>query len=107
MLLQCATPDAVARLPCTQLAQQADNLWATYFTTQEHSSLTAFLRNVLTMEERHRDKGTLIQVGLLSAMSARFGAVRRQIKGQMLSNLSTLPGTSLLVLFFFWGGGGG
>ena len=99
MLLQCATPDAVARLPCTQLAQQADNLWATYFTTQEHSSLTAFLRNVLTTEERQRDKGSLIQVSAESAISARFGAVRRQIKGQMLGNLSTLRGTSLLVLF--------
>ncbi|KAJ7339580.1 hypothetical protein OS493_005983 [Desmophyllum pertusum] len=62
LLLQCATPDAVARLPCTQLAQQADNLWATYFTMQEHSSLTAFLRNVLTTEERRSGKGTLIQV---------------------------------------------
>ena len=62
LLLQCATPDAVARLPCTQLAQQADILWSTYFTMQEHSSLTAFLRNVLTGEERGSDKGTLIQV---------------------------------------------
>ncbi|XP_078381354.1 E3 ubiquitin-protein ligase rnf213-alpha-like isoform X3 [Oculina patagonica] len=62
LLLQCATPDAVARLPCTQLAQRADNLWATYFTVQEHSSLTAFLRNVLTTEQRRSEKGTLIQV---------------------------------------------
>ncbi|XP_068694646.1 E3 ubiquitin-protein ligase rnf213-alpha-like isoform X2 [Montipora foliosa] len=62
LLLQCATPDAVARLPRTQLAQQADILWSTYFTMQEHSSLTAFLRNVLTGEERGSDKGTLIQV---------------------------------------------
>ena len=60
-MLQCATPDAVARLPCTQLAQQADKLWSTYFTMQEHSSLTAFLKNVLTIEERG-DKGSLIQV---------------------------------------------
>ena len=66
MLLQCATPDAVARLPCTQLAQQADNLWATYFTVQEHSSLTAFLRNVLTTEEKREDKGTLIQVSTVN-----------------------------------------
>ena len=59
--MQCATPDAVARLPCTQLAQQAGKLWSTYFTMQEHSSLTAFLKNVLTIEERE-DKGSLIQV---------------------------------------------
>ena len=62
LLLQCATPDAVARLPCTQLAQQADRLWSTYFTTQEHSSLTAFLKKVLTTEERGEDMGSLIQV---------------------------------------------
>ena len=59
--MQCATPDAVARLPCTQLAQQGEKLWSTYFTMQEHSSLTAFLKNVLTIEERE-DKGCLIQV---------------------------------------------
>ena len=62
LLLQCATPDAVARLQCTQLGQQSDKLWETYFTVQEHSSLTAFLRNVLTTEERKSDKGILIQV---------------------------------------------
>ncbi|XP_015757858.1 PREDICTED: E3 ubiquitin-protein ligase RNF213-like [Acropora digitifera] len=63
LLLQCATPDAVARLPCTQLAQQAAMLWSTYFTTQEHSSLTAFLKSVLTIEERAKeDMGCLIQV---------------------------------------------
>ena len=62
-MLQCATPDAVARLPCTQLAQQADMLWSTYFTMQEHSSLTALLKNVLTIEERaEEDMGRLIQV---------------------------------------------
>ncbi|KAK2555497.1 E3 ubiquitin-protein ligase rnf213-alpha [Acropora cervicornis] len=62
LLLQCATPDAVARLPCTKLAQQAAMLWSTYFTTQEHSSLTAFLKNVLTIEERaEEDVGCLIQ----------------------------------------------
>ena len=62
MLLQCATPDAVARLRYTELAQQADELWATYFEVQEHSSLTAFLRSVLTTEQRKTGKGRLIQV---------------------------------------------
>ena len=62
-MLQCATPDAVARLPFTQLAQQTDMLWSTYFTMQEHSSLTALLKNVLTIEERaEEDMGRLIQV---------------------------------------------
>ena len=62
LLLKCATPDAVARLPSTHLAQQADELWANYFTVQEHSSLTAFLRNVLTTEGGNSAKGSLIQV---------------------------------------------
>ena len=67
MLLQCATPDAVARLVHTKLATQADELWEIYFTGQEHSSLTAFLRNVLTTEERKlsQPEGTLIQARVL------------------------------------------
>ena len=67
MLLQCATPDAVARLVHTKLATQADQLWEIYFTGQEHSSLTAFLRNVLTTEEKKlgQPEGTLIQVRVL------------------------------------------
>ena len=62
LLLKCATPDAVARLPSTHLAQQADELWTNYFTVQEHSSLTAFLRNVLTTKGGKSGKGSLIQV---------------------------------------------
>ena len=62
--MQCATPDAVARLVHTKLGTQADQLWEIYFTGQEHSSLTAFLRNVLTAKDRklNEPEGTLIQV---------------------------------------------
>ena len=65
--MQRATPDAVARLVHTKLATQADQLWEIYFGSQEHSSLTAFLRKVLTTEERKLDQpeGTLIQVRVL------------------------------------------
>ncbi|XP_022783821.1 E3 ubiquitin-protein ligase rnf213-alpha-like [Stylophora pistillata] len=64
LLMQCATPDAVARLVHTKLATQADHLWEIYFTIQEHSSLTAFLQNVLATEERKsgQPEGALIQV---------------------------------------------
>ncbi|PFX29705.1 E3 ubiquitin-protein ligase RNF213 [Stylophora pistillata] len=64
LLIQCATPDAVARLVHTKASTQADDLWVTYFTAQEHSSLTAFLRKVLTTEESKlgQPEGTLIQV---------------------------------------------
>ena len=62
LLLQCATPDAVARLPSTHLKEQADDLWTAYFKVQKHSSLSAFLRNVLTTEGGNSEKGSLIQV---------------------------------------------
>ena len=65
--MQCATPDAVARLVHTKLATQADHLWEIYFTIQEHSSLTAFLQNVLATEERKlgQPEGALIQVSVV------------------------------------------
>ena len=46
-LLQCATPDSVARLGSSRLSGNADNLWNTYFNEQEHSSLAKFLVKAL------------------------------------------------------------
>ena len=60
-LLQCATPDAVARLSTSAIFEQASNLWDVYFSRQNHSSLADFLENAL-MEERHTESSLLIQV---------------------------------------------
>ena len=66
LLLQCAFPDAVARLQSTQLHADADDLWTAYFTEQQHSSLAAFVREILANDEptfaRKREDGFLVQV---------------------------------------------
>jgi len=61
-----AAPDAIARLPATPLDGRARNIWDIYFHEQQHSSLPAFMRHVLTLDDAHIDKkhreGLLIQV---------------------------------------------
>ena len=68
MLLEMAAPDAIARLPATPLEGRARNIWDVYFHEQQHSSLAAFMRHVLTLDDAHIDKkrqeGLLIQVSL-------------------------------------------
>ena len=64
MLLQMATPDAIARLPASGLKGEAREMWQTYFREQQHSSLAAFMRHVLTPEEK-REKGLFIQVRIM------------------------------------------
>ena len=68
MLLEMAAPDAIARLPATPLEERARNIWDVYFHEQQHSSLAAFMRHVLTLDDAHIDKkrreGLLIQVSL-------------------------------------------
>ena len=66
MLLQCATPDAVARLPSTSLAGEASDIWDKYFCQQQHSSLASYLSYVLNHQdpvlEKRRKDGLLLQV---------------------------------------------
>lgn len=68
MLLEMAAPDAIARLPATPLEARARDIWDVYFREQQHSSLAAFMRHVLTLDDCHIDKkrkdGLLIQVSL-------------------------------------------
>ena len=68
MLLEMATPDAIARLPATRLEEEACNFWNVYFREQQHSSLAAFMRHVLTLNDAHLDRkrqeGLLIQVSV-------------------------------------------
>ena len=64
MLLQMATPDAIARLPASGLKGEAREMWQTYFYEQQHSSLAAFMLHVLTLEEK-REKGLFIQVRIM------------------------------------------
>ena len=61
-----ATPDAIARLPASGLKGEAREMWQTYFYEQQHSSLAAFMLDVLTLEEKgKREKGLFIQVRIM------------------------------------------
>ena len=68
MLLEMAAPDAIARLQATPLEGRARSIWNVYFHEQQHSSLAAFMRHVLTLDDAHivkkRQEGLLIQVSL-------------------------------------------
>lgn len=66
MLLEMATPDAIARLPHTALAGGSRDIWDAYFKKQQHSSLAAFMSHMLPSDDSHRNKrfqeGLSIQV---------------------------------------------
>ncbi|KAL9988404.1 hypothetical protein ACROYT_G002842 [Oculina patagonica] len=66
MLLEMAAPDAIARLPATLLEGSARYIWNVYFHEQQHSSLAAFMRHVLTLDDalldKKRQEGFLIQI---------------------------------------------
>ena len=60
LLLQCATPDSLARLHMTELKMEVDRLWEIYFEQQHHSSLIDYLNGVLPSEAK--GKGISAQV---------------------------------------------
>lgn len=63
MILQCACPDAVARLPLTALKSHAEDIWSLYFDTQKHNSLLEYLSFVLSEKDEHeKNEGLLVQV---------------------------------------------
>jgi hypothetical protein len=67
LLVQCATPDAMARLSRTKLKFQAKDLWDMYFRQQEHSSLQTCLAQLLNKAET-RQAGCLVQVSTHSRL---------------------------------------
>ena len=66
MLLEMATPDAIARLPASGLKAEAKVIWNVYFHEQEHSSLAVFMSHMLKSDKAHlkkrRQEGLLAQV---------------------------------------------
>ncbi|XP_067057901.1 E3 ubiquitin-protein ligase rnf213-alpha-like isoform X3 [Acropora muricata] len=66
LLLEMATPDAIARLPASGIKNQAEEIWNTYFNEQRHSSLAAFMGHVLQYDdsrlEKKRQEGLLVQI---------------------------------------------
>ncbi|XP_028416584.1 E3 ubiquitin-protein ligase rnf213-alpha-like [Dendronephthya gigantea] len=83
-LLQCASPDAIARLPATRMKGDAEKLWNVYFKTQRHGSLKDYLVACLdrVTPEKH---GSLIQITthsrLLSPGNSRSIASDAGFKG--------------------------
>ena len=61
-LLQCASPDAIARLPATELKHDAEKLWREYFINQKHGSLKDYLVHCLGNVNDTEYDGSLVQV---------------------------------------------
>lgn len=69
MLVQSATPDAIARLPKTSLRDKADEMRNLYFVEQEHSSLSAYLGQLLSSSsDDENQNGLLVQVSTHSRL---------------------------------------
>jgi hypothetical protein len=64
-LLQCASPDAIARLPATKLKHDAEELWTEYFRNQKHGSLKEYLVHCLGSDEDTENDSSLVQVSFL------------------------------------------
>lgn len=69
VLLETAAPDAVARLPASDLKDQARKIRDIYFYEQKHSSLAALMSHVFTSDDFHlnqmKKEGLLMQVSIL------------------------------------------
>jgi hypothetical protein len=64
MLLQCASPDAIARLPASKLKHDADAIWIEYFKNQKHGSLKEYLVHCLRENKDTENNGSLVQVSV-------------------------------------------
>ena len=80
MLLQCVSPDAIARLPATKLQHDADEIWKEYFKNQKHGSLKDYLVHCLGDDKDSEHGGSLVQVSFLGEIGfGRFALNFRQI----------------------------
>ena len=70
LLLEMASPDAIARLPASGIKDEAKEIWKIYFSEQKHSSLAAFMSHLLNYDDYHlenkRKEGLLVQVSMMS-----------------------------------------
>jgi hypothetical protein len=73
MLLQCASPDAIARLPATKLELDAEKLWAEYFRNQKHGSLKDYLVHCLGNDKDTENNNSLVQVSFVILTKIVFG----------------------------------
>ena len=84
-LLNCATPDAVARLHVSSLSADARKLWEVYFYDQHHSCLLEYLKAKIAKAESRQH--FLLQVTTHSRLLSALGVseIRRSIGMEMES----------------------
>ena len=70
--MQCASPDAIARLPATKLKHDAAKLWIEYFKNQKHGSLKDYLVYCLGNNTDTESDGSLVQVSFLTLNKVIF-----------------------------------
>ena len=71
-LLQCASPDAIARLPATKLKDDAKLYWTEYFINQKHGSLKDYVVHCLRDVDNTENHGSLVQAGFLNFLPAQM-----------------------------------
>ncbi|XP_048587615.1 E3 ubiquitin-protein ligase rnf213-alpha isoform X3 [Nematostella vectensis] len=73
VLLQCATPDALARLFRTNLRNEADKLWLEYFSEQPHTCLSKLLAHLMASgPDVTSSNGMLVQVSTHSRLLSEY-----------------------------------
>ncbi|XP_068735057.1 LOW QUALITY PROTEIN: E3 ubiquitin-protein ligase rnf213-alpha-like [Montipora capricornis] len=114
MLLEMATPDAIARLPASGLKAEAKVIWNVYFHEQQHSSLAAFVSHMLKSDKAHlkkrRQEGLLVQITThsrllskndLSVLCNQTGFCPSTVDFMTLQQIQTEQQFRSLVRFFF------
>jgi hypothetical protein len=62
LLLSCATPDSIARLPVSGLSAEANQIRDIYFSGQHHDSLEEYLKYQMARWKRRKSPGLLLQI---------------------------------------------
>ncbi|CAB4038329.1 Hypothetical predicted protein, partial [Paramuricea clavata] len=81
-LLQCASPDAIARLPATKLKHDAEKLWTEYFRNQKHGSLKDYLVHCLGNNKDTENDSSLVQFVCIKIVLPRKLSDRKGISGK-------------------------
>jgi hypothetical protein len=62
LLLSCATPDSIARLPVSKLSAESDRLRDIYFSKQYHGSLREHVKHQIATWQKEKGSGLLLQI---------------------------------------------
>ena len=73
LLVQMASPDALIRLQCTELAEEERKKIATIYTEQHHGSISSFLTHCLHQQLNDVDEdGLLLHVRMITHSSLTY-----------------------------------